>query len=134
MPKLGLALAVVLGMLAVLGLAVAGWGGFGPFLANPARIALAVTCLLLTGVALLSEGNLSGGVREDRADRWVLPAFAAIGVPLSYLPALTDRLDLWTFDGDAVRWIGVLVFAVGDSGVVTGDASTMTRTGSVALR
>ena len=113
MPKLGLALAVVLGMLAVLGLAVAGWGGFGPFLANPARIALAVTCLLLTGVALLSEGNLSGGVREDRADRWVLPAFAAIGVPLSYLPALTDRLDLWTFDGDAVRWIGVLVFAVG---------------------
>ena len=25
----------------------------------------------------------------------------------------TDRLDVWTIDGDTVRWIGVAVFAIG---------------------
>ena len=113
MPRLGLALAAVAGMLAVLGLAAAGWGGVAPFLGHPARVALTLVCLLLTGAALFSEGNLSPGVREDRADRWVLAAFAAIGLLLSYLPALTDRLDVWTIDGDAVRWLGVAILAAG---------------------
>ena len=43
----------------------------------------------------------------------MLVAFAVVGVLLSWLPALTDRLDLWTIDGDAVRWLGVVVFAAG---------------------
>jgi protein-S-isoprenylcysteine O-methyltransferase Ste14 len=111
--KLGLGLAVIAGILAVLGLAALGWGGVGAFLADPARRALALVALVLTAAATFSEGNLDAGVREDRADRWVLVAFAVLGALLSYLPALTDRLDLWTIDGDAVRWTGVLVFAAG---------------------
>ena len=68
---------------------------------------------MLTAVALFSEGNLDSGVREDRADRWVLVAFAILGILLSYLPALTDRRDVWTIDGDTVRWFGVVIFTVG---------------------
>ena len=113
MPKPGLALIVVLGILAVLGLAVLGWGGLGPFLAHPARVVLALVCLLLTSVALFSEGNLDSGVREDRADRWVLVAFTVLGILLSYLPALTDRLEVWTIDGDMARWLGVALFTAG---------------------
>jgi protein-S-isoprenylcysteine O-methyltransferase Ste14 len=111
--KLGLGFAVVAGLLVVLGLAALGSGGIAAFLAEPARVALALVALALTAAATFSEGNLSGGVREDRADRWVLVAFAAVGLLLSYLPARFDRLDVWTIDGDAVRWTGVAVFAVG---------------------
>jgi len=32
---------------------------------------------------------------------------------LAYLPAYTDRTDVWTLDGDAVRWLGVVLFAAG---------------------
>ena len=64
-------------------------------------------------VGLLSAGNLSPGEREDRSNRWVLAAFGVIGLLAAYLPALTDRLDFWTFDGDAVRWLGVVLFAGG---------------------
>lgn len=113
MRKLGLTLAVVAGIAAVLGLAALGWGGLGQFLANPARVGLALVSLLLTAAALFSEGNLSTGVREDRGNRWVLAAFAALGLLLSYLPARTDRLDLWTLDGDALRWAGLAVFTAG---------------------
>ena len=37
----------------------------------------------------------------------------AIGLLLAYLPAYTDRVELWTIDGDAIRWLGVLLFAAG---------------------
>ena len=36
-----------------------------------------------------------------------------IGLLDGYLPAYTDRMDFWTFDGDGVRWLGVVLFAAG---------------------
>ena len=64
-------------------------------------------------VSLFTRGNLSTGEREDRSNRWVLAAFGVLGVLAAYLPALTDRLDLWTLDGDAVRWTGVILYVLG---------------------
>jgi protein-S-isoprenylcysteine O-methyltransferase Ste14 len=31
----------------------------------------------------------------------------------AYLPAYTDRRELWTIDGDTIRWFGVVLFAAG---------------------
>jgi protein-S-isoprenylcysteine O-methyltransferase Ste14 len=108
-----LALLAVAGTLAYLGLAILGWGGFAAFFSHPARIAVTVVLFVLTGVALFSGGNLSPGEREDRGNRWVLAAFGIIGLLSGYLPAYTDRIDFWTIDGDAVRWLGVVLFAAG---------------------
>jgi protein-S-isoprenylcysteine O-methyltransferase Ste14 len=98
---------------AYLGLAVLGWGGFATFFANPARGALAATTLVLAVAAFFAGGNLSAGVREDRGNRWVIAAFGAIGLLAAFLPAYTDRTEFWTIDGDAVRWLGVVLFAAG---------------------
>jgi protein-S-isoprenylcysteine O-methyltransferase Ste14 len=43
----------------------------------------------------------------------VLPVFFAIGLLSMYLPAYTDRIGFWTIGGEAVRWLGVALFAVG---------------------
>jgi protein-S-isoprenylcysteine O-methyltransferase Ste14 len=32
---------------------------------------------------------------------------------IAFLPAYTDRKDLFTFDGDTIRWLGVVLFAAG---------------------
>ena len=64
-------------------------------------------------VALFTSGNLSTGEREDRSNRWVLVAFGVIGLLSAWLPAYTDRKEFWTIDGDAVRWIGVVLYAAG---------------------
>jgi protein-S-isoprenylcysteine O-methyltransferase Ste14 len=112
-PSLRLALFVVVATLGYLGLAILGSGGFAAFLSHPALIALAIVLILLTAVAVFSEGNLSPGEREDRANRWVIVAFGLIGVLAGYLPAYTDRKDFWTLDGDTVRWLGVVLFATG---------------------
>jgi protein-S-isoprenylcysteine O-methyltransferase Ste14 len=108
-----LMLITILATLAYLGLAVLGWGGFAAFFSHPSLIALAITLLVLSGVAVFSGGNLSPGVREDRANRWVIAAFGLIGLLAAYLPAYTDRKGFWTLDGDAIRWVGVVLFAAG---------------------
>jgi hypothetical protein len=103
----------IVGTLAYLGLAILGLGGFAAFFSHAALIALAIVLFVLSGVALFSGGNLSPGEREDRGNRWVIAAFGLIGLLQAYLPAYTDRIDFWTLDGDAVRWLGVMLFAAG---------------------
>jgi protein-S-isoprenylcysteine O-methyltransferase Ste14 len=112
-PKPRLAFITIVATLAYLGLAVLGWGGFAAFFSHPALIVLAITLFALSGVALFSGGNLSTGIREDRANRWVIVAFGIIGLLAGYLPAYTDRKEFWILDGETVRWIGVVLFAAG---------------------
>ena len=104
---------VVVGAAAYLYLAVLGLGGFAAFVSHPPLIALAIALFALSGVALVAGGNLSPGLREDRRNRWVIAVFALIGLVAAYLPALTDRKEFLTLDGDAVRWLGVALFASG---------------------
>jgi protein-S-isoprenylcysteine O-methyltransferase Ste14 len=99
--------------LAFLGLAALGAGGIGAFLAHPPLAAAAAITLALTIVSCFSEGHLGAGEREDRGNRWVIPVFGAIAVLDAFLPAYMDRLDLLTLDGEAIRWVGVLLFATG---------------------
>jgi protein-S-isoprenylcysteine O-methyltransferase Ste14 len=112
--RLALRLALIgFGICVYGGLAVLGWGGFRPFFSHPPLAALAVAMFALSGVAFFAGGNLSPGVREARSNRWVIAAFAIVGFLNAYLPAYTDRRELWTIDADTIRWVGVVLFAAG---------------------
>jgi protein-S-isoprenylcysteine O-methyltransferase Ste14 len=108
-----LAALTLLSTLAYLGLAVLGWGGPVLFFSHPPLVAVAIILVALAVAALFSAGNLSRGEREDRGNRWVIAALGGLGLLAGYLPALTDRIGFWTLDGDAVRWLGVALFAIG---------------------
>jgi protein-S-isoprenylcysteine O-methyltransferase Ste14 len=103
----------IVGSAAYLGLAVLGWGGFAAFFSHPALVALAVVLGVMAVAAFFVGGNVSSGVREDRGNRWVLAVLVPIGLLAGGLPAYTDRNAFWIIDGDAVRWLGVVLFAVG---------------------
>jgi protein-S-isoprenylcysteine O-methyltransferase Ste14 len=105
--------AALAGTLLHFGIAIVGAGGFAMFFSHEPLIALTVVTFVLAFASMFTGGNLSSGEREDRANRWVVPAFFALGLLSAYFPAYTDRIDFWTFDGDRVRWIGVALFAVG---------------------
>jgi protein-S-isoprenylcysteine O-methyltransferase Ste14 len=94
-------------------LAVLAWGGWQPFFAHPALIALAAVTVALMIVAPFSSGNVSSGEQEDRGNRWVLVAFSLIALVNAYVPAYTDRIGIWTLDGDTTRWLGIFLYAVG---------------------
>ena len=96
-----------------LGLAILGWGGVSAFFSHPPLAALTVALFVVCVAAAFVGGNLSPGEREDRANRWVLPVFAVIGLLDGYVPAYSDRTELWTLDGDALRWVGIVLFLIG---------------------
>jgi len=113
MSKFMLALTSAGLILVYLGLAIVGWGGVDAFFANPARTAVVIATAMMAGAALFSSVNLSTGEREDRSNRWVIGALGLIGLLSAWLPAYTDRKELWTIDGDVVRWLGVVLYVVG---------------------
>src|SRR5207247_33013 len=79
-----------------------------PRLAERRTVAFALSI-----VSFFAGGKLSPGVREARSNRWVIAVFAVIGFLNAYLPAYTDRNELWTIDRDTIRWLGVALFATG---------------------
>ena len=97
-PALRLA-SIAIGFCVYAGLAILGWAGFRSFFSHPALIALVAVLFSLSGLAFFAGGNLSPGVREARGNRWVIPVFVVIGLVNAYLPAYTDRKELWTIDG-----------------------------------
>ena len=104
---------IVIGICAYAGLAVLAWGGLRPFFSHAALTALVVVLFALSILSFFAGGNVNAGVREDRGNRWVIAVFVIIGFLNAYLPAYTDRRELWTIDGDMIRWLGVVLFAAG---------------------
>ena len=94
-------------------LAIAGWGGWSAFFAHPAFRALTGVAVVLVILAVPSGGGLSTGEQEDRSNRWVLVAFSVIGLLMAFFSSYTDRIGFWTLDGDAMRWVGVVVGFLG---------------------
>jgi hypothetical protein len=78
-------LLILAGTAAYLGVAVLGRGGPAAFFAQPALIALALVLVALSVVAVFAGGNVSPGVCEDRGNRWVLAAFALLGLLVNSL-------------------------------------------------
>lgn len=108
-----LAVFSIAAILVYLGLAILGLGGFAAFFSHPALVVIALATLVMAGLSLLTEANLSSGEREDRANRWVLPVFGVIGLLSAFIPAYTDRMDFWTFGGEGIRWVGAVLFIAG---------------------
>jgi protein-S-isoprenylcysteine O-methyltransferase Ste14 len=94
-------------------LAIYAGGGFRAFFAHPAFIALAAVVVCMMLLMPLTGGNFSPGDKEDRSNRWVLPALFGMALLNTFLSPLTDRLGFMTIDGDATRWVGVVLFASG---------------------
>ncbi|APC18506.1 isoprenylcysteine carboxyl methyltransferase [Pseudomonas frederiksbergensis] len=108
-----LAMFSIAAILVYLGLAILGLGGFAAFFSHPALVVIALATLVMAGLSLFTEANLSSGEREDRANRWVLPVFGVIGLLSAFIPAYTDRMDFWTFGGEGIRWVGAVLFMAG---------------------
>jgi protein-S-isoprenylcysteine O-methyltransferase Ste14 len=103
----------ILATLAYLGLAMWGIGGVAVFFSHGSLVVVALATLAMVIASLFTEVNLSSGEREDRTNRWVIPAFGGIGLISGFLPAYCDRLNILTLGGEGIRWFGALLFIIG---------------------
>ena len=112
-PKWGTILITAANVTLYLALAAWGWGGWSALMAHPARAGSVVATVIISVAAMFSSGNFSSGRREDTSNRWIFLPFLVLGFLLGWLPAYTDRRDIWTIDGDAIRYLGLALYLVG---------------------
>jgi hypothetical protein len=104
---------IIFGTAAYLGMAIFGWGGPRRLLRPPGTGRARDRAVRARHGGAGCRRQLEPGRREDRANRWVIVAFGLIGLFEAYLPAWRDRNEFWIIGGDAVRWLGVVLFAAG---------------------
>jgi protein-S-isoprenylcysteine O-methyltransferase Ste14 len=110
--RIRMAAASLAGTAVFLGLAVLGEGGFAAFAARPPLLGAAAVTFAGGVAAPFSQANLSAGLREDRANRWVIPALALLGLLQAWMPAWTDRNAVAVLP-DWLRWPGLALYAGG---------------------
>ena len=108
-------IAVLAGTLIYLGIAILIRGGFRAFFSQSALAAVAVVTMAAAIVAVFSSGSLSPGIKEDRVNRWVFIPISVIALLHAYVPPYTDRANIWSLDGETVRWFGVVLLAAGST-------------------
>ncbi len=90
------------------------WGDWRGLFGHPARAGLIIVrggCMV---AALFSgAGGMSSGKREDTRNRWVLLPLTLLWLAMIWLPPYCDPRNLWTLDGDAVRYAGLGLFLLG---------------------
>jgi len=102
------------GTLLFLSLVIWGWGDWTTFFSDPARTG--VVMLALTGAIAYGFSGSSGfgiGRREDPSSRWIFIPLIIIAVAFAWLPPHLDRLNRWTIGGDTVRYLGLIITAIG---------------------
>ena len=100
--------------LPLLALTILGWGDWGTFFSNPARAGAII--LALAGAIAYGFSGSSGlgiGRREDPSSRWIFFPLILIAIVFAWLPPHLDRLNRWTIDGDTVRYLGLIITAIG---------------------
>ena len=113
MPEIRITLFLVVSTLLFFVLPLWAWGSVSGLLAHPARAGTFLAAVAATVAFCFSGTNFATLKWEDRRTRIVIPAAIAITAPLLFLPAYADRRGIIVFDGDAARYLGLVVYSVG---------------------
>jgi protein-S-isoprenylcysteine O-methyltransferase Ste14 len=100
--------------LLLLALVIWGWGDWTTFFSNPARTG-AIVLALIGAIAYGFSGSSGCGVgrREDPSSRWIFIPLIVIAAVFAWLPPHLDRLNRWSIDGDRIRYLGLILTAIG---------------------
>ena len=112
-PSPGLMLVTAISLVFFVILPGLGWGSLGGLLSDPSRVGAFVVVGLASVASLFTGINLGGCVRADAKDRWMLAPLGLISLGIAGVPAYDDRHDLATIDGEATRYLGLVLMAVG---------------------
>jgi protein-S-isoprenylcysteine O-methyltransferase Ste14 len=113
LPKWGMMLITTASVALYVEFAALGWGDWTALMAHPARAGAIIVTVLSSIAAMFTSGNISSGRREDTKNRWIFLPILVLGFALGWLPAYTDRREIWTIDGDVARYFGLAIFVVG---------------------
>jgi protein-S-isoprenylcysteine O-methyltransferase Ste14 len=104
----------IFGLVVQIGLTILAWGDWNSFFAHPARTLFIVFSVLLAGIVGFSgTSGLSPGKSHSPESRRILFPIIVLFLVMIVVPPYCDRRDLFTIDGDVIRYLGLVVYIVG---------------------
>jgi protein-S-isoprenylcysteine O-methyltransferase Ste14 len=102
------------GTLPFLALVIWGWGDWTTFFSSPARTGVIILALAgAIAYCFSASSGLGVGRREDPSSRWIFIPLIIIALAFAWLPPHLDRLTRWTIDGNTIRYVGLIITAIG---------------------
>jgi protein-S-isoprenylcysteine O-methyltransferase Ste14 len=109
-----IAIVATIGLIVQIGLIILAWGDWNSFFAHPARRELVVASVLLSIIVCFSgTSGISSGKSSSLQSKRVIVWFMVLFLPMTIVPPYTDRHDVWSIDGDGVRYLGLALFCTG---------------------
>jgi len=108
------AIGIPLNVLLFLLLMVMGWGSWAGFFAHPVRVGVVILHLIMIPVMTFSTSGRSKGL--DHAPDWkpFFPLLMFHSLFTAFVMPYMDARELWVLPGgDALRWTGFVVLAIG---------------------
>jgi protein-S-isoprenylcysteine O-methyltransferase Ste14 len=104
----------IFGLAGQIGLTILAWGDWNTFFAHPARTSLIVFSVVLTLIVGFSgTSGLSSGKSHSPESKRILLPIIALFLVMILVPPYCDRRDLFTIDGDIIRYLGLVICVVG---------------------
>lgn len=108
------AIGIPLNVLLFLFLMVMGWGSWQGFFAHPVRVGVVLLHLLMIPVMTFSTSGRSKGLKHSPDWRPFFPLLVFHSLFTAFVMPYMDARDLWVLPGgDALRWVGLVVLAIG---------------------
>ncbi len=112
-PDLPVSLFLVVSIALFFVLPALAWGSVSGLLAHPARVG-AYLVIIIGVVAFPFAGtNIATFKWDDPTSRAIMLISLAVTAVFLFVPAYTDRHDIAVFDGDVVRYAGLVIYALG---------------------
>ncbi|TMQ72052.1 MAG: isoprenylcysteine carboxylmethyltransferase family protein [Candidatus Eisenbacteria bacterium] len=110
------AIGIPLNVFLFLFLMVMGWGSWAGFFAHPVRVGVVILHLIMIPVMTFSTSGRSRGLKHAPDWRPFFPLLVFHSLFTAYLMPYMDARNLWILPGgDALRWFGFAVLALGVS-------------------
>ena len=109
-----IALASTLSVIVQIVLTILAWGDWNTFFAHPVRTGLVVGTVVLTIVVWFSgTSGISSGKSSSTASKRIIFPIIVVSTAMIVIAPYSDRRDLWTIDGDGIRYLGLALFGIG---------------------
>jgi protein-S-isoprenylcysteine O-methyltransferase Ste14 len=109
-----IAASAIFGLAVQIGLTILAWGDWNTFFVHPARTSLIVFSVVLTLIVGFSgTSGLSSGKSHSPESKRILLPIIALSLVMIPIPPYCDRRDLFTIDGDMIRYLGLVICMVG---------------------
>jgi protein-S-isoprenylcysteine O-methyltransferase Ste14 len=108
-----LVLLAILLALTFIACAIAGFGSWHAFAADPVRVDVAASLILFAAATPVCGCHIDPAITQDRNNDWIFIPLLLMGLTMGWVSAYCAGHNWWTAGGPGIRWAALTMFLAG---------------------